>query len=439
MLDEKQARELVDRVLARSKAEEATVAINGGRTTHLRFARNTPSTSGTYNDVRLSIESAYGKRSAEVSINQFDDQTIEAAVRRSEELARLAPEDPEAMPALEPQRYESVKGAQSIDHEALPKTVATCIQSAVKEKVVVAGIHSVLSGSSTFANSKGLFAHHHYSHAYLAQTARTPDGQGSGWSAGVGNKQADIDPARLSKIAIEKAKRSQKAEAMPPGKYVTILEPACVASLLQILLGRMDARTADEGRSYFAKKGGQNRVGELLFPSNINIWSDPADDRVPGRPWGEDGLPQARQSWIKNGRVEALRTSRFWAKKSGTRPIPAGTNVIMEGGKGEIDELVASTERGILVTSFWYIRDVDPESLLLTGLTRDGVFWIENGKIVRPVKNFRWNDSPVAMLKNIVAMSKSERVAARDGGGGAAVVPALKVKQFAFTSASDAV
>ena len=197
----------------------------------------------------------------------------------------------------------------------------------------------------------------------------------------------------------------------------------------------MDARSADEGRNFFADKDGKNKLGQKVFPDFVNIISDPSLPEAPGFPWSQDGLPAQRTSWIENGVVKNLRYSRYWAQKQGKTPI-SPSNVLMRGGTGSLDDLISTTERGILVTRFWYIRDVDPMTMLLTGLTRDGTFWIENGKIARSIKNFRFNESPVAMLKNIEAMSASVRM---QNGGSANLIPALKVKDFTFSSLSDAV
>jgi len=173
-----------------------------------------------------------------------------------------------------------------------------------------------------------------------------------------------------------------------------------------------------------------------VFPEFVNLTSDPADPDAPGAPWGEDGMPTRKTAWIENGVVKNLRYSRFWAQKQGKEPVPAPANLILRGGNASLEDLISSTEKGILVTRFWYIRDVDQMSMLMTGLTRDGTFWIENGKIVRPVKNFRFNESPVAMLKNIQLMSKPVRI---QNGPFANLIPALKVKEFTFSSLSDAV
>ena len=171
----------------------------------------------------------------------------------------------------------------------------------------------------------------------------------------------------------------------------------------------MDARHADEGRSFFSKKGGGNKLGDKLFPDKVNVYSDPHDPIAPGGIYSTDGLPAQRRNWIERGVLRELTYSRYWAKKRRRAPKPAPTNIVMPGGTATQDELISTLKRGILVTRFWYIREVDPRTLLLTGLTRDGTFLIEDGKIIRPVKNFRFNESPVAMLNNIEAMGKSER------------------------------
>jgi predicted Zn-dependent protease len=163
------------------------------------------------------------------------------------------------------------------------------------------------------------------------------------------------------------------------------------------------------------------------------------DPLVPASPWGEDGLPQGKRTWIDRGVVSNLIYDRFWAQKQGKQPVPGPSNTIMKGGSGTLDDLIASTKRGVLVTSFWYVRSLDPRTMLNTGLTRDGVFWIENGKISHPVNNFRWNDSPIAVLKNVDAMSTAVRVPARGGRSPSTLVPALRVKSFNFASVSDAV
>jgi predicted Zn-dependent protease len=472
MLTEEEARRVIQRVLALSQAEDVEVRLNAQETSHLRFARNSPSTSGFFSDHSLTVESSFGLRSASATVNQLDDATLLDVVRRSEALARLAPEDPEHVPGLGPQTYPAVMGfdprAEEAAEEHMARGTALCIERARARGLVAAGFSTLELGTSVIGNRRGLFGYTRASRASFSMTARTgkdglapdamrssidptkppaPDGDqgasgsissGSGWASSVAGSASGIDYAGCAATAIDKAVASREPRELPPGKYLTILEPSCVATLVGSLIFDMDARNADEGRSFFSAPEGKNRIGEQLFPGAIDIASDPSDREVPGTPWGADGLPQASRRWIERGRVATLGCDRFWAQKQGREAIPWPSNILMQGGQGSLQDLIAGTARGVLITSFWYIRDVDPRTLLLTGLTRDGVFWIENGKIAFPVRNFRWNDSPVRVLKNVEAMSRSARVLERNGDGNVRV-PALRVKDFELTSVSDAV
>lgn len=443
MLNEKQTKQLIDKIISYSKADEVEVTIGGGAQSHLRFARNAPSTSGTAVNEVISIRSTFGKRSGVATVNQADEASVREAVARSEELARLAPEDPESMPALEPQKYPTVKAYDEATANKAADILATgaaeCIKQAEAKKLIAAGFIRTSAGFSALGNSKGLFGYHKSTSLYFSETVRTQEGDGSGWVTRASHKASNVNFKELSRIAVEKAERSAKPRELAPGKYVTILEPSCVGDMIQGMAFSLDARNADEGRSFFSKAGGGNKLGEKIFPETVNIYSDPNDPQVPGAPWGAGGLPQKRVEWIKDGTVTNLAYNRYWAEKQGKEPLPFPSNIIMKGGTGTLEDLIKSTKQGVLVTSFWYIRSVDPRTLLLTGLTRDGVFWIEDGKIADPIMNFRWNDSPINVLKNIDAMSKAMRVPPRESQSGNIVVPALRLKEFNFTSLSEAV
>lgn len=443
MLSEQEAKNIIDRILSLSKADEVEVNLSGGSTSHLRFARNTPSTSGTAKNVTLSVRSTFGKKSGSASTNQFDEQSLRDVVRRSEELAQLSPEDPEFMPALGPQKYLSVKAyddsTAKIGPNYLANGAAECIRQASEKNLIAAGFIRTSAGMSAIGNSNGLFGYHRATTVFFSETVRTAEGGGSGWVTRGSHKADDLNFRQLSTIAIDKAIMSAKPRSMPPGKYVTILEPSCVADMMQFMGFAMDARSADEGRSFFSKPGGGNRLGEKIFPDFVNIYSDPTNPTVPGSPWSGGGLPQRRVEWVKDGVLTNLSYSRFWAEKQGKEPVPPPSNIIMKGGSGSLEDLIKSTKQGVLVTSLWYIRSVDPRTLLLTGLTRDGVFWIENGTIAYPVMNFRWNDSPIAVLKNIDAMSQEVRVPPRESQSTNILVPALRLKEFNFSSLSEAV
>jgi predicted Zn-dependent protease len=198
------------------------------------------------------------------------------------------------------------------------------------------------------------------------------------------------------------------------------------------MMSNFNARTADEGRSFLSKPGGKNKLNEKIVDERVTIYTDPLDANLPGSTWNDEGLPVTRTEWIKDGIVKKLYYDRFWAREKGTQPVAFPSAIIMQGGSASLDELIKGTERGVLVTRLWYIRTVDPQTLLYTGLTRDGTFYIENGQIKYPVKNFRFNESPVIMLNNLEALGKAERV---DGN----LIPPLKIRDFTFTSLSDAV
>jgi predicted Zn-dependent protease len=225
---------------------------------------------------------------------------------------------------------------------------------------------------------------------------------------------------------------SAGAKALEPGKYTVILEPLAASDMLSNMVRGFDARSAEEGRSFMSKKGGGTRLGEQLFNEQVNIYSDPFNADLPSATWNGDGIPQEKVTWVENGVVKNLSYSRYWAQQKGVKPVPGASRVIMEGGTASLEDLIKSTERGILVTRFWYIRSVDPQTLLLTGLTRDGTFYIENGKIMYPVKNFRFNESPIIMLNNVEALGKPQR-------SGNMIVPPMKIRDFTFSSLSDAV
>lgn len=440
MLTREQAENIVQKILAASKADAVRIEIDGGQSSNLRFARNEVSTSGASSNVAIQITSTFGKKSGSYSLNQFNEKTIGEAVKRSEELAQLAPEDPEYMDPVGPQEYPAVRsfveGTATLAPAARAAIAKECIDLAIPKKLTVAGFIENGAASSMFANNKGLSAFHTSTSITYSVTARTEDGTGSGWAGGGHMDAGKMDGLLISKRAVEKAVASMNPQPLEPGKYTVILEPEAVANLLQSFVFRLDARNADEGRSFFSDPGGGNKIGQRLFPEFVNIVSDPTNPDAPGFPWSEDGLPSSKTVWVENGVLKNLRYSRFWAGQKGKQPLPFPSNTLMQGGTATVDELIASTQRGILVTRFWYIRDVDPKTMLLTGLTRDGSFLVENGKIIHPVKNFRFNESPVTMLKNIETMGKPERM---QRGGSADLIPALKVREFTFSSLSDAV
>jgi len=438
--DEAQA--LMKKVLAYSKADECEVNLNGGLKGNVRYARNSVSTSGVINQISLVVSSAFGKKLGVATINEFDDVSLEKVVRRAEELAQLAPENPEFVSFLGPQQYAEpvtyVESTAAINPKLRADNVAQSLQVAKQNKTIAAGFLEDSNDFSAMMNSHGLFAYNKSTYTNFSITVRTEDGKGSGYATRGYNDITKLDTKEATQIATEKAIKSSTAKAIEPGKYTVILEPAAAAVLLENIFFALDARQADEGRSFLSLPGGKSRLGEKLMDERVNIYSDPLNPELPTSTWNGDGRPQEKVSWIEKGVVKNLSYSRYWAQKKGVKAVPGPDAVIMEGGTKSVQELIKGTKKGILVTRLWYIRSVDPQSLLLTGLTRDGTFYIENGEIKYPIKNFRFNESPVIMLNNLEELGKVERTVSVESNVNY-LLPPLKIRDFTFTSLSDAV
>jgi predicted Zn-dependent protease len=426
-------------------ADGARVNIGSGSRGNTRFAVNQVSTGGDNYDTAVTITAYAGRRSASSTTNQLDDAAIGQAVQTAERLARLAPEDPEFLPELDSQQYEAGRAwseaTASLDPQGRADAVRAITAPATQGSLVSTGYLDTRAGASAVANSRGLFAYTRATAAALTTTVRTPDGTGSGWAGASHHDWSRIDPAALGARAAEKARASRNPAAVEPGRYTVVFEPTAVANLVQFIAFALNARAADEGRSFFSKAGGGNKLGTRVVDERVTLLSDPFDPDVAGSPFTSEGLPTRRSVWIENGIAKNLNYDRYWAQKKGVSPTASGGSLRMSGGSSSMDEMIASTQRGLLVTRFWYLRPVDQRTILYTGLTRDGTFLIENGKITRAVKNLRFNDSPVFMLNNLEALGTPVRVSAsEDGGPGQAVmVPPLKVRDFNFTSLSDAV
>ena len=203
-----------------------------------------------------------------------------------------------------------------------------------------------------------------------------------------------------------------------PGRTPVILAPQAVADLLEFFIDSLDARQADEGRSAFSRPGGGTRVGERMFHAGVKLWSDPSDKADPAEPFDGEGRPHRKVTWVEGGELRALHTSRYWAEHQGLPDLPSPSSLHMDGGTDELEALIAGFDRGVLISRFWYSRMLEPQRLLVTGLTRDGTFFIEKGKIVEPLRNFRWNDSPLSVLAKVVALGKPQRAGLSRGPDG---------------------
>jgi predicted Zn-dependent protease len=436
ILTKEEAQAILKKALSFSKADECEITLSGNIGGNIRYARNEVSTSGTEENTSMSVESRFGKRSGVATINEFDDKSLEKVIRRSEEIARLAPESPEYIALLGPQQYITTKAnfdaTAKIDPAYRADAAAKSIAAATAKGLTAAGFLEHNTSFVAKQNNKGLFAYHPSTNIDFSVTMRTEDGTGSGYVTQDFSDASKLDTGKASQIAADKAANSKNARALEPGKYTVILEPAASIDLLRNMFSNMDQRAAEEGRSFLSKPGGKTKVGEKLVDERITVYSDPSNLEVPTAPFAGDGRAHQNVVWIDKGVVKNLYNTRYWASNKGSASIPPPGNTIMEGGNQSLEDMIKSTKRGILVTRLWYIRSVDPQTLLYTGLTRDGTFYIENGKIMYPVKNFRFNESPVIMLNNLEALGKPQRI---DGS----LIPPMKIRDFTFTSLSDAV
>jgi predicted Zn-dependent protease len=435
------ARRLTERVLSFARLDDVRVRVSSRRHGNTRFANNEVTTTGDVEERQVSVTATIDGRSATVTSNRFDDGALEALVRDAEATAALSPPDPEHMPPLGAQRYRKVAerdaATATLGAEARVGLIEPAIAVGVERGLTSAGLVTHEDSAFAIGNRAGLFAHHASTSVATSTTCRTADGTGSGRAAFESHRVAGLDARALALVAADKAAASARPEALEPGRFVVVLEPAAVADLLGFLVAALDARRADEGRSWFSVPGGGTRVGEKLFHESVTLWSDPADPAAPASPIGEDGLPHGKVTWIDKGVLRALACSRFWAQKQGREPLPAPSAVHLEGTQSPLSELVRGVDRGILVTRFWYNRMLEPRTILATGLTRDGTFLVEKGKVVSAVKNFRYNDSPVTLLRNVLALGKPERTPG--GERRVMVVPPMVVEGFNFASLSDAV
>ncbi len=436
-----EARKLADAILSFSRLPECSVVLAASEQANVRFANNGVTTSGVVLERSVTVTSTRDGRSGTAETTEVDPASLEAVVRRSEELAALAPPNPEHMPPLGPQEYPETSDydeatARARSAEMIPH-VAAAIAAAKKNHLVAAGFFLRSASVRAVANKNKLFGYDRSADARLTVTVRTPDGSSSGWAGRPSLRIAEIRGEEIAARAVDKCLRWRKAERLEPGAYTVVLEATAVGDLIGRMGFALDARAAEEGRSFLSKKAGGTRLGEKLFPEFISLRSDPFDPRLPATPWTSEWLPARRIAWVEKGVVRNLVYTRYWAAKTGNPPTGFPGSLVMDGGQESLDDLIRRTERGLLVTRFWYIRVVNPQTLQLTGLTRDGLFLIENGKISRPVMNLRFNESPVRLLENAQRAGRPERVQGAEGGS--VVVPPLVSGNFQFTSVSDAV
>ena len=443
MLTRDDALKICDAVLAQAKAagaEDATVTVQSATESHARFADNTLTTSGRSDDVEITANVWVGRRRGSISGNDTGAAALQRLSDEAVQIARISPVHREYVPTLGPLDFPAARNfapaTANIDLNARAAALQSALASCRTAKVTGAGFHTARASATASATANGNRRYFQTSQADFSLTARSADGTGSGYYAGDHYDLARLDAKHIAEQAVGKAVRSQQPKMIEPGAYPVILEPQAVADLIGFLNNALDARTADEGRSAFSGKDGKTRLGEPMFHPRLNLYSDPMHAELPAVPSTNEGVPATRLSLIKNGVLEHLTYSRYWAEQKKVQPTPGPVNFILESADPpvSVDEMIKATPRGLLISRFWYVRLVDPRTIVLTGLTRDGLWWIDKGRISHPVRNLRFNQSVLAMLApwNVEAIGAPQRLAP-------VMVPALKLGSFTFTSISDAI
>src|SRR5829696_1924693 len=451
MYSREEIKTLTDRVLNMAKADAVEVDFNGGERSGTRWANSTITVNLVQLDQQLSVNVRLANKAGSSSTREFDDDSLKAMVEEATEAANAARETPNLQPLTKgPQDYIPVDAALAPTvnfgpgerAEMVRKSVAVCD----KKGALGSGYIPKTYQTTCSANSAGLFAYYHYAEAGMILTCRTPDGRGSGWAGITGVKDLSlIDPVRISEIAADKAVKSQKPRALEPGRYTVILESRPAARFLSLMTGIFNARAVETGpRSYLTgDEKGTSKVGQKVFSDLITIKSDIGNPILRQTPILPDGTPAKPVTWVEKGVLKNLYYDQQYAARVNKPVTPATVNMslVLEGSDQSVEQMIKSTRRGLLVSFFWYIRAVNQPTLLNTGMTRDGLFLIENGEIVAPVQNFRWNESPAVSFNNITGLGPSIPMHTGEAydNPGTALVPAMRLEDFTMTSISPAV
>jgi PmbA protein len=457
MLTKDGAADIFDRIRRFSAADEVEVLFTGSHFALTRFANNTIHQNVEEENCLASIRTNFGGRTARATANQFDDESLKRAVEASESLARVqepdkdllpmpdAREDPDADKNVRPTRFfEQTAGIAPGERASV---VGEIVGVADRHRLTTAGIYSTSESLEGIFNSRGLARWHTQTLAEVSITMLAEDS--SGWQKLNSPDVRNLDPVQLAETAARKAVESAHPREIPPGKYTVVLEPAAALDIVGFMFWDYSGMAILDQRSFL-----NDRIGTKLFGENITIWDDARHPLQAGSPFDGEGVRRGRVQMVENGVVKRVVYARGTAAKmkkseyaNKVGPIePTGHGFPLPNELGEmplnivfgasenpesVDQMVASTERGILVTRLWYIREVDPYEKIVTGMTRDGTFLIENGKVQCGLRNFRFNQSLIAMLSNVEAMGVPVRACGEESFD--MVVPAMKVKEFNFT------
>lgn len=430
--------QVVDAARALGVAEvEAIVA--GGEHALTRFANNAIHQNVAARDTNLSVRPVIDGRTARATTNRLDPDGIRSVVAEAVAITRLTAPDPDLQPLAGPAEYQPAERWFEATAQVTPRERALAVAEAIRvvegAGQTAAGIYS--TGDSFFAalNSRGLSAWHRETMARFSITAMASGS--SGWAKAGACYHGDLDPVQLAAAASNKAAASHSPRELPPGRYTVILEPAAVLDLAGQMFGDFSATAVRDGRSFL-----NDRIGRKVFGGNIDIYDDAYHPLQSGAPFDGEGVPRQPLTLVEGGVVKEIAYSRQAAARAGVAPTGHGfplpnelgeapLNIVIAGGDSCVEEMVASTERGILVTRLWYIREVDPYQKVFTGMTRDGTFLVEAGRIAAGLRNFRFNQSLMEMLSNVEALSQPVRASGEESPD--MVVPAMKIRDFHFT------
>jgi PmbA protein len=457
MLTKEQSADVFDRIRSFSSADEVEAIFTGSRFALTRFANNTIHQNVEEENSVVSIRTNFGGRTARSTANQFDDDSLRRAVAASENLARVQAPDPDVLPMPTADEAKAAgEGARAtrffeetanIAPSDRAEVVRDIVSVADRHKLTTAGIYSNSESHEGIFNSRGLANWHQQTLAEVSITMLADDS--SGWQKLNSPDVRNLDPRRLAETAAQKAVESAHPREIAPGKYTVVLEPAAVLDIVGFIFWDYSGVAILDQRSFL-----NDRIGAKLFGENINICDDAQHPLQAGSPFDGEGMRRQRIQVVENGVVKRVVYARATAQKMKNSEYAAKVGPIEPTGHGfplpnevgempmnivfgapenpqSLEQMIASTERGVLVTRLWYIREVDPYEKIVTGMTRDGTFLVENGKVQCGLRNFRFNQSLIAMLSNVDAMSVPVRACGEESFD--MVVPAMKVKDFNFT------
>ena len=404
-----------------------------------RFANNTIHQHVSEHGLTVSLRVVVDGRTARVTTNRIEEDALRSALESAASLAASQPKFPGLLPLPTKQKYRPVRRFSPptalLSAETRARAVKNACDLAESKGQIAAGIFSGGQSQSVLANSRGLFAAYRQTQAEFSVTMQ--QGSATSWAKANSADFHAFDPQSLAKTASEKAARAENPIELAPGRYTVILEPAAVLDLVGFLFYDFSATAVHDQRSCFS-----GRLGKPLLGKNITITDDVYHPEQLGAPFDGEGIPRDRVVLVEKGVPRNLVYSRRSAKKAGKRPTGHGfalpneygeapMNLVVDGGKTSVDEMIAGTERGLLVTRLWYIREVDPYEKIMTGMTRDGLFLVEKGKVTQAVRNFRFNQSILQMLQNVECLGPSHRATAEESFE--MVIPPMKIKDFHFS------